>query len=123
MLFVALAILRTDMRVGLILTGALQCDRSGHTFDRFFVPEEIFVRISISTSGFEEIQGFFDRLVLNGPRLAKDRCSSLARTKKFMNEDHVIAESVLETLNDHLGPKIFSFADSLLDFDFDGEDF
>jgi hypothetical protein len=111
------------MGIGLILIGALQCGRTDHTFDRFFIPEEIFVRISISTGGFEEIQGFFGRLMLNDPRLAKDRCSSLARTKKFMDEDDIIAECVLEALNDHLGSKIFSFADSLLDFDLDGEDF
>jgi hypothetical protein len=123
MLFVVSVILRTDMKIGLILIDALQCGRFDHIFDRFFVSEEIFVRISISTNDFEEIQEFFDRLMLNDPRLAKDRCSSLARTKKFMNEDHVIVENVLEILNDHLESKIFSFADSLLDFDFDEKDF
>ncbi len=40
-----------------------------------------------------------------------------------MNEDHVIVENVLEILNDHLESKIFSFADSLLDFDLDEWDF
>jgi hypothetical protein len=123
MLFVALAILRTDMRVDLILTDALQCDRSGHTFDRFFVPKEIFVRISISTSDFEEIQKFFDRLMLNDPDFAKYEDPSLARTKKFMNEDHVIAERVSQSLIDHLDSEVFSFADSLLDFIFDGGGF
>jgi hypothetical protein len=108
------------MRIDLILTDSLQCGRFGH-FSRgcLFVSQEIFVRISISTDDFEEIQRFFDRLMLNDSRLAKDRCSSLARTKKFMNEDHVIVENILEILNDHLEPKIFSFADSLLDFDLD----
>jgi hypothetical protein len=118
MLFVVLVILRTDMRIGLILIDFLQCDRVDHIFD-FVVSQEIFVRISISTNDFEEIQKFFDRLMLNDSRLAKDRCSSLVCTKKFMNENHVIVESVLEILNDHLESKIFSFADSLLDFDFD----
>jgi hypothetical protein len=123
MLFVALAILRTGMRIGLILIDFLQCGRINHTFDRFFISEEIFVRIPISTSGFEEIQRFFDRLMLNGPGFAKYEDSSLARTKKFMDEDDIIIECVLEALNDHFGPKIFSFADSLLDFDLDGKDF
>jgi hypothetical protein len=121
MLFVVL--LRTDMRIDLILIDSLQCDRTDHIFDRFFVPEEIFVRISISTNDFEEIQRFFDRLMLNRSRLAKDECSSLVRTKKFMNEDDIIVECVFEILNDHFESKIFSFADSLLDFDFDEEDF
>jgi hypothetical protein len=117
-------ILRTDMRVGLILTGALQCGRSGHLpRGCLFVSQEIFVRIPISTDRFEEIQEFFDRLMLNGPGFAKYENSSLARTKKFMDEDDIIAECVLEVLNDHFESKIFSFADSLLDFDFDGEDF
>jgi hypothetical protein len=40
-----------------------------------------------------------------------------------MNEDHVVAECILEALNDHFGPKIFSFADSLLDFGLDEWDF
>jgi hypothetical protein len=111
------------MRVDLILIDSLQCDRIDHIFDRFFVSEEIFVRILISTNDFEEIQKFFDRLMLNRSRLAKDECSSLARTKKFMNEDDIIVECVLEALNDHFESKIFSFADSLLDFDFDGRDF
>jgi hypothetical protein len=107
------------MKIDLILIDSLQCDRIDHIFDQFFVLEKIFVRISISTSCFEEIQRFFDRLMLNDSRFAKNRCSSLARTKKFMNEDHVIVENVLEILNDHLESKIFSFADSLLDFDLD----
>jgi hypothetical protein len=115
--------LRTDMRIDLILISSLQCDRTGYTSGRFFVPQEIFVRISISTSDFEEIQKFFDRLMLNDLRLAKDRCSSLVCTKKFMNEDDIIVECVLEALNDHFESKIFSFADSLLDFDLDEEDF
>jgi hypothetical protein len=114
MLFVAL--LRTDMRIGLILIDSLQCDRSGHIFDRFFVPKKILVRIPISTDDFEEIQIFFDRLTLNSPRLAKDECSSLVCTKKFMNEDDIVVECVSQSLIDHLDSKIFSFADSLLDF-------
>jgi hypothetical protein len=118
MLFVAL--LRTGMEVGLILTGFLQCGRSGHTFDRFFVPKEILVRIPICTGGLEEIQGFFGSLVLNCPGVAKHGCPSLARTKEFMDEDDIIAKCVLEALNDHFGPKIFSFADPLLDFGLDG---
>jgi hypothetical protein len=111
-------ILRADMRIDLILTDLLQCDRVDHTFD-FVVPQKIFVRISIDTSDFEEIQKFFDRLMLNDSDLTKYESSSLARTKKFMNEDDVIVECVLETLNNHLESKIFSFADSLFDFDFD----
>jgi hypothetical protein len=107
------------MRIGLILIDSLQCDRFDHIFDRFFVLQKIFVRISISTNDFEEIQKFFDRLMLNDSRLAKDKCSSLVCAKKFMNEDHVIVENVLEALNDHFESKIFSFADSLLDFDLD----
>jgi hypothetical protein len=122
MLVFTFIILRTGMRVGLILTGALQCDRVGHIFG-FVVLQEIFVRISISTGGFEEIQEFFDRLVLNDSDFAKYEDSSLARTKKFMNEDDIIVECVLEVLNNHLESKIFSFADSLLDFDFDGRNF
>jgi hypothetical protein len=121
MLFVVL--LRTDMRIGLILIESLQCDRLDDVFDRFFVFQEIFVRIFISTNDFEEIQKFFDRLMLNDSDFAKYESSSFVRTKKFMNEDHVIVESVLEILNDHLESKIFSFADSLLDFDLDEEDF
>ncbi len=61
--------------------------------------------------------------MLNNSDFAKYKCSSLARTKKFMNEDHVIVESVLEILNDYLESKIFSFAESLLDFDFDERNF
>jgi hypothetical protein len=117
MLFVVL--LRTDMRVGLILIDFLQCDRFDHIFDRFFVSKKILVRILICTSRLEEIQGFSSRLMLNDSRVAKDRCSSLARTKKFMNEDDIIVKCVLEALNDHFELKIFSFADSLLDFDLD----
>jgi hypothetical protein len=124
MLFVALAILRTGMGVGLILTGSLQCGRSGHPpRGCFFVPQEIFVRIPICTGRFEEIQGFFGRLVLNGPGFAKYGGPSLARTKKFMDEDHVIAERVSQSLIDHLGPEVFPFADPLLDFTFDGGGF
>jgi hypothetical protein len=112
------------MRIGLILINVLQCDRIYRVSnDRFFVPQKIFVRISISTNDFEEIQRFFDRLMLNDSRLAKDECSSLARTKKFMNEDDIIVECVLEALNDHFESKIFSFADSLLDFDLDEKNF
>ncbi len=121
MLFVAL--FRTDMRIDLILIESLQCDRFGDAFDRFFVFQEIFVRISISTKDFEEIQKFFDRLMLNDSDFAKDRCSSLARTKKFMNEDDVIIERVSQFLIDHLESEIFSFADSLLDFRLDEERF
>ncbi len=123
MLVFIFIILRTDMRIDLILIDALQDDRIDHIFDRFFVLEEIFVRISIRTNDFEEIQRFFDRLMLNDSRLAKDECSSLVCTKKFMNEDDIIVECVLEVLNDHFESKIFSFADSLLDFDFDEEIF
>jgi hypothetical protein len=123
MLVFIFIILRTDMRIDLILIDALQCDRIDHIFDRFFILEEIFVRISISTSDFEEIQKFFDRLMLNDSNFAKYEDSSLARTKKFMNEDDIIVECVLEALNDHFESKIFSFADSLLNFDFDEEDF
>jgi hypothetical protein len=55
--FFLIIILRTDMRIGLILISLLQCDRSGHlSRGCLFVPQEIFVRISISTGGFEEIQ-------------------------------------------------------------------
>jgi hypothetical protein len=57
--------------------------------------------------------------MLNDSDFAKYESSSLARTKKFMNEDDIIVECVLEVLNDHLESKIFSFVDSLLDFDFD----
>jgi hypothetical protein len=121
MLFVAL--LCTDMRVGLILIDSLQCDRFDHTFDRFFVSKEILVRIPICTNRLEEIQKFFNRLMLNDSRVAKDRCPSLSRTKEFMNEDHVIAERVSQSLIDHLGSEVFSFADSLLDFFFDGRRF
>jgi hypothetical protein len=109
------------MRIDLILISFLQCDRFDHfSRDCLFVSQEIFVRISISTGGFEEIQRFFDRLMLNDSGFAKYENSSLARTKKFMNEDDIIVECVFEVLNDHLESKIFSFADSLLDFDFDG---
>jgi hypothetical protein len=108
------------MRIDLILIDALQCDRFDHSSrDCLFVSQEIFVRISISTGRFEEIQEFFDRLMLNDSDFAKYEDSSLVRTKKLMNEDHVIVENILEILNDHLESKIFSFADSLLDFDFD----
>ncbi len=61
--------------------------------------------------------------MLNDSDFAKYRNSSLVRTKKFMNEDDIIVECVLEALNDHFEPKIFSFADSLLDFDFDERNF
>jgi hypothetical protein len=106
------------MKIDLILISSLQCDRFDHVFD-FVVLQEIFVRISISTDDFEEIQKFFDRLMLNDSDFAKYESSSLARTKKFMNEDDIIVECVLEVLNDHLESKIFSFTDSLLDFDLD----
>jgi hypothetical protein len=119
MLFVALIILRTDMRIDLILMSLLQRDCLDHIFDLFFVFKKILVRISICTSRLEEIQRFFNRLMLNDSRVAKDKCSSLARTKKFMNEDDIIVKCVLEVLNDHFESKIFSFADSLLDFDLD----
>jgi hypothetical protein len=111
------------MKIDLILIDALQCDRLDHVFDRFFVFEKIFVRISISTNDFEEIQKFFSRLMLNDSDFTKYENSSLVRTKKFMNENDIIVESVLEILNDHLESKIFSFADSLLNFDLDEEDF
>jgi hypothetical protein len=107
------------MKIDLILIDVLQCDRLDHVFDRFFVFQEIFVRISIDTGDFKEIQKFFDRLMLNDSDFAKYRDSSLVRTKKFMNEDDIIVECILEVLNDHFESKIFSFADSLLDFDFD----
>jgi hypothetical protein len=125
MLFVVLVIiLRTVMRIDLILIDFLQCDRIDHASrDRIFVSQKIFVRISISTSDFEEIQIFFDRLMWNSPRLAKDECSSLVCTKKFMNEDDIIIECVSQFLIDHLDSKIFSFADSLLDFCLDEESF
>ncbi len=61
--------------------------------------------------------------MLNDPDFAKYGGSSLARTKKFMDEDHVIVERVSQSLIDHLDSEIFSFADSLLDFIFDGKDF
>jgi hypothetical protein len=116
--------LRTDMRIDLILISFLQCDRICRVSnDRLFVPQKIFVRISISTDDFEEIQRFFDRLMLNDSDFAKYENSSLACTKKFMNEDDIIVECVLEVLNDHFESKIFSFTDSLLDFDFDEKDF
>jgi hypothetical protein len=114
--------LRTDMKICLILINSLQCDRLDHIFD-FVVSQKIFVRISISTNDFEEIQKFFDRLMLNDSDFAKYEDSSLARTKKFMNEDDIIVECVLEVLNNHFESKIFSFADSLLDFDFDERNF
>jgi hypothetical protein len=106
------------MKVDLILIDALQCDRLDHVFD-FVVSQEIFVRISISTNDIEEIQRFFDRLMLNDSDFAKYEDSSLVCMKKFMNEDDIIVECVFEVLNDHLESKIFSFADSLLDFDLD----
>jgi hypothetical protein len=112
-------ILRTNIKIDLILIDALQCDRTDHIFDRFFVSEEIFVRIFISTNDFEEIQKFFDRLMLNDSDFAKYEDLSLARTKKFMNEDDIIVECAFKVLNDHFESKIFSFADSLLDFDLD----
>ncbi len=114
---------RTDMKIDLILIDSLQCDRIDHTFDRFFVFEKIFVRVFINTNRLEEIQRFFSRLMLNDSDFAKYENSSLARTKKFMNEDDIIVECVLEVLNDHLESKIFSFADSLLDFALDERDF
>jgi hypothetical protein len=110
------------MKIDLILINSLQCNRIDHIFD-FVVFQKIFVRISISTSDFEEIQKFFDRLMLNDSNFAKYESSSLARTKKFMNENDIIVECVLEVLNDHFESKIFSFADSLLDFDFDERNF
>jgi hypothetical protein len=109
-------ILRTDMKIDLILIDLLQCNRVDHIFD-FVVSQEIFVRISISMNDFEEIQRFFDRLMLNDSDFAKYEDSSLARTKKFMNEDDIIVECVFVVLNDHFESKIFLFADSLLDFD------
>jgi hypothetical protein len=122
MLFIAL--LRADMRIGLILTDFLQCDCFDHiSRDRLFVLQKIFVCISISTSDFEEIQILFDRLMLNSPRFAKDECSSLVCTKKFMNENDIVVECVFQFLIDHLDFKIFSFADSLLDFVFDEREF
>jgi hypothetical protein len=118
MLFVAL--LCTDMKIDLILIDALQCDRICRVSnDRLFVSQKIFVRISISTDRFEEIQEFFDRLMLNDSDFAKYEDSSLVRTKKFMNENDIIVECVFEVLNNHFELKIFSFADSLLDFDLD----
>jgi hypothetical protein len=122
MLVFIFIILRTDMKIDLILIDALQCDRIDHIFD-FVVSQEIFVRISISTSDFEEVQKSFDRLMLNDSDFAKYESSSLARTKKFMNEDHVIVERVSQFLIDHLDFEIFSFADSLLDFRLDEERF
>jgi hypothetical protein len=113
--FFVVSILCISMRISLILIDSLQCDRIDHTFDRFFVSEKILVCVSISTGLFEEIQGFFDRLMLNCPRLAKDACSSLICTKKFMNEDDIIVECVSQSLIYHLSSEIFSFADSLLD--------
>jgi hypothetical protein len=108
------------MRIGLILIDALQCDRICRaSSDRLFVSQELFVRVSINTSDFEEIQRFFDCLILNDSNFAKYECLSLVCTKKFVIEDHVIVENVLEILNDHFESKIFSFADSLLDFDLD----
>jgi hypothetical protein len=107
------------MKIDLILIDLLQCDRLDHVFDQFFVFQKIFVRIFISTNDFEEIQKFFDRLMLNDSDFAKYEDSSFVRTKKFMNEDDIIVECVLEILNDHFESKIFSFADSLFDFDLD----
>jgi hypothetical protein len=111
-------LLRTDMRI--ILISFLQCDCFDYIFnDCLFVFQKILICVFIDTGDFEEIQKFFDRLMLNDSRLAKDRCSSLARTKKFMNEDDVIIERVSQFLIDHLESEIFSFADSLLDFRLD----
>jgi hypothetical protein len=111
--------LRTDMKIDLILIDSLQCDRIDHIFDRFFVSEKIFVRISINTKDFEEIQKFFDRLMFHDSDFAKYECSSLVCTKKFMNEDDIIVECVFEVLNDHFKSKIFSFVDVLLDINLD----
>jgi hypothetical protein len=123
MLFVALIILRTGMRVDLILIGSLQCDRFDHIFDRFFVLKKILVRILICTNRLEEIQEFFSRLMLNDSDVAKHECSSLVCAKKFMNEDDIIIECVSQFLIDHFDSEIFSFADSLLDFCLDEESF
>jgi hypothetical protein len=123
MLVVALIILCTDMKIDLILICVLQCDCLDYIFDRFFVLKKILVRVSIDTSDFEEIQKFFSRLMLNRSRLAKDQCSSLVCTKKFINEDDVIVECVFQFLIDHLDFEIFSFADSLLDFRLDEKKF
>jgi hypothetical protein len=110
------------MKIDSILINFLQCDRICRVSnDHLFVSQKFFVRISISTNDFEEIQRFFDRLMLNDSDFAKYKDSSFARTKKFMNEDDIIVECVLEVLNDHFESNIFSFADSLLDFDFDEE--
>jgi hypothetical protein len=125
MLFVAFVIiLRTDIKIDLILIDFLQCDRICRVLnDRLFVSEKIFVCVSISTSDFEEIQILFDRLMLNDSRLAEDECSSLACTKKFMNKDDIIVECISQFLIDHLDSEIFSFANSLLDFVFDEKRF
>jgi hypothetical protein len=112
------------MKIDLILIDALQCDRICRVSnDRLFVFRKIFVCVFISTNDFEEIQILFDRLMLNCSRLAKEECSSLVCTKKFMNEDDIIVECVSQSLIDHLDSEIFSFADSLLDFVFDEERF
>jgi hypothetical protein len=116
MLFVVL--LRTDM-IELILIDSLQCDRIDHIFDRFVVPQIIFVRVFTSTSDFEKVQKLFDRLMLNCSRFVKDECSSLVCTQKFMNEDDITIKCVFQFLIDHLDSEIFSFADLLLDFDLD----
>jgi hypothetical protein len=124
MLFVSLIILRTDMKIDLILIDLLQRDRIFRVSnDHLFVFQDIFVCVSISTGDFEEIQILFDRLMLNCPRLAKYECSSLVCTKKFINEDDITVECVSHFLTDHLDSEVFSFADSLLDFVFDGGEF
>jgi hypothetical protein len=108
------------MKIDLILIDVLQCDRICRVSnDRLIVLQEIFVCVSISTNRFEKIQRFFDRLMLNCSYFAKDECSSLVCTKRFMNEDDIIIECVSQSLIDHLDFEIFSFADSLLDFDLD----
>ncbi len=121
--FFLIIILRTNMKIDLILIDFLQCDCLDRFFDWFFVFEKIFVRIFISTSNFEEIQKFFDCLMLNDSDFAKYENSSLVRTKKFMNENDIIVECVFEFLNDHFESKIFSLANSLLDFNLDKWDF
>jgi hypothetical protein len=124
MLVVSFIILRTNMRIDLILIDVLQCDCLDHLFDDcLFVFKKILVCVSIDTSDFEEIQEFFSRLMLNCSRLAKDEYSSLVCTKKFMNEDDVIVKCVSQFLIDHLDSEIFSFADSLLDFRLDEKRF
>jgi hypothetical protein len=123
--FIVLVIIfRIGLGISIILIHLLQhCCLGYASFGRFIVPQEIFVRIFISTSRFEKVQVLFCGLMLNFSGFAKDENSLFICSKKFMNEDDIIFKCVFQSLIYHLRSEVFSFANSVLDFSLDERDF